>query len=65
MRLRSKPEISRKVLQKANYWRELGEQDEPESPDFNLGDHLKQLHLYNRQVAMRQAAGPYSQLFAH
>ena len=61
----SRPALSKKVIQKAVYWRDLQEQDEPDSPDFELGDHLKQLHLYNRETAFRKAAGPYSALFAH
>ena len=60
-----RPALTRKVLDKANYWRDLQQQDEPESPDFELGDHLRQLHLYNREVAFRKAASPYQQLFAH
>ena len=60
-----KPALSRKIIDKANYWRDLQQQDEPESPDFELGDNLHQLHLYNREVAFRRAAGPYQELFAH
>ena len=65
-RLRAnRPSISKAVIKKAVYWQELHQQDEPESPDFHLGSHLHQLHLYNRDLAARKASGPYSALFAH
>ena len=59
----TRPTISKQIIKRANYWR--GREEEPDSPDFDLGDHLKQLHLYNREHACRQAAGPYAALFAH
>ena len=59
-----KPHIGKRVLNTANYWREMAAQDEPESPEWNTADHMRQLHLYNQELANRRAAAPYEALFA-
>ncbi len=61
---RPHPVISRRVLNTANYWMELEAEDEPESPDFTLGDHLRQLREYNSKMNGRRAAAPYLEMFA-
>ena len=62
-RVRFDKPVSKRVIQTANYWREMAAQDEPGSPEWNTADHLRQLHLYNRELANRRAAEPYERLF--
>ena len=59
-----RPQIGKRVLNTANYWREMATQDEPESPDWSRADHMRELHLYNRELAGRRAAEPYEAMFA-
>ena len=63
-RVRFDKPISKRVINTANYWREMAAQDEPESPEWSTADHMRQLHLYNRELANRRAAEPYERLFA-